>query len=193
MGQHIKIAVKMVLITTILLGIIYPLVVTCLGQLLFHKQANGSLITQGNRVLGSELIGQSFTAPGLFHSRPSAAGQSGYDPTASGGSNLSPTSKVLVARVRADVDSVVAENPGLQKGNVPVDMVTASASGLDPDITPANAYAQAARVARIRGLSEPEVRDAIKKHTTSRQFGILGEPRVNVLKLNLALQNMKTK
>jgi potassium-transporting ATPase KdpC subunit len=186
MGRHAAIAVKLLLINVILLGLAYPLAITGLGRMLFPKQANGSLIHRNGRAIGSELIGQSFAGPGYFHPRPSAAG-TGYDASASGGSNLSPTSKALNDRVRSEGERLIADNPGLAKGRIPVDMVTTSASGLDPDISPANAYAQAARIARARTISEARLRGLIAANTTGRQFGILGEPRVNVLKLNLAL------
>jgi K+-transporting ATPase ATPase C chain len=186
MFKHTMIAVKMVLICTVLFGIVYPLVITGLGQVLFPKQANGSLVHGSGRVVGSDLLGQSFAGAGYFHPRPSAAG-SGYDASASGGSNLAPTSKTLTDRVRSDSGKLIAENPGLKKGAIPVDMVTTSASGLDPDISPANAYAQAPRIAAARRMTESSVRGLISANTTGRQFGILGEWRVNVLKLNLAL------
>lgn len=192
MSRHTMIAVKMVLIFTVLLGFVYPMVVTGLAQALFPKQANGSLIRRDGQVIGSELLGQAFAGPRYFHPRPSAAG-SGYDATASGGSNLAPTSKVLIDRVRSDSDKLIAENPGLKRGAVPVDMVTTSASGLDPDISPANAYAQAARVAGARRVPEAEVRGLIAANTTGRQFGILGEQRVNVLNLNLALDAARSR
>ena len=177
-------AILMTLVTTILLGLIYPLVVTGLAQVIFPHQANGSLIkNQAGEVIGSELIGQPFAAPGYFVSRPSAAGN-GYDAGASGGSNLGPTSQKLIDRVKADVEKYTAENPGKP---IPIDLVTTSASGLDPHISPANAEFQAPRVAKERGLSETEVRQIIAKYTDGRQFGFLGEPRVNVLMMNLEL------
>jgi K+-transporting ATPase ATPase C chain len=176
----------MAFITLVILGLAYPLVMTGLAQVIFPKQANGSLIRQGNRVIGSELIGQRFSRPEYFHPRPSAAGK-GYDATASGGSNLGPTSRKLDAAVKANTRTAIQENPGLKLGHVPVDMVTASGSGLDPDISAANAYAQAARVAKARGISETRVRMLIRSHVTDRQFGVLGERRVNVLAINRAL------
>jgi len=186
MWRHTLVAIRLTLLTTVLLGLIYPLVITGLAQLLFPRQANGSLIIADNRVIGSELIGQDFTRPGYFHPRPSAAG-SGYDPTASGGSNFGPTSRKLAERVAASVSELIRENPGLRPGKIPVDMVTTSASGLDPDVSPADAYAQVARVAKGRRMSEDRVRMLVESNVTGRQFGFLGEPRVNVLRLNRAL------
>jgi len=186
MWKHAQIALKLVLVTTLLLGVAYPLLITGLAQVLFPRQANGSLLRREGGVIGSALIGQQFTRPGYFHPRPSAAGN-GYDAAASGGSNLGPTSRALAARVSADIGRLRYENRNLLPGHIPADMVTASASGLDPDITRANAEAQAPRVARERGLSEADVRRLIASIASDRQFGLLGEPRVNVLRLNLAL------
>jgi K+-transporting ATPase ATPase C chain len=186
MWRHALVAVRLTLLTTVLLGLIYPLAMTGLAQLLFPRQASGSLIVEGNRLIGSDLIGQQFTGREYFHPRPSAAG-SGYDAAASGGSNLGPTSVRLAERIAASVSELCRENPGLRRGNIPADMVTASASGLDPDISPANAHAQVARVAGARGMSEDAVKMLVERNVTGRQFGLLGEPRVNVLRLNHAL------
>jgi K+-transporting ATPase ATPase C chain len=177
MWRHTLVAIRLTLLTTVLLGLIYPLLITGLAQLIFPRQANGSLIVADNRVIGSELIGQRFTRPEYFHSRPSA----------SGGSNLGPTSRRLAERAAASVSELTRENPGLERGEIPVDMVTASASGLDPDLSPANAYAQVARVAKARRMSEDNVKMLVESNVTGRQFGFLGEPRVNVLRLNRAL------
>jgi potassium-transporting ATPase KdpC subunit len=183
MKKNALTAIWFTLVTTVIFGLLYPLSVTGLAQLLFHGRANGQLIERNGRVIGSRLIGQSFTGPAYFHSRPSAAG-AGYDPTASTGSNLGPTNKTLIDRVKAGVREAQAENPSTP---VPVDLVTASGSGLDPDISPAAAEFQVPRVARERHINENEVRILVWQRTVGRQFGFLGEPRVNVLELNLAL------
>ena len=189
MKQNLKIAILMTIVTTVLLGLIYPLVVTGLAQLLFRDKANGQLVSRNGEVVGSRIIGQAFVGPGYLHSRLSAAGAgNGYDAANSGGSNLGPTNQHLIDRVKADVARLQAENPGQP---VPVDLVTTSASGLDPDITPAGAEFQVPRVARERSLSEDQVRQIIDQHTSRRQIGFLGEPRVNVLEVNLALDQMK--
>ena len=182
-------AILMTLVTTVLLGLIYPLVVTGLAQVIFPHQANGSLIkNQAGEIVGSELIGQPFAAPGYFTPRPSAAGAAGYDAGASSGSNLGPTNQKLIDRIKADVEKYQAENPG---ASVPIDLVTTSASGLDPHVSPANAEFQIPRVARTRGLSQEQVRQIVARFTEDRQFGFLGEPRVNVLLLNLELDEQK--
>jgi potassium-transporting ATPase KdpC subunit len=183
MKKNLITAVLMTVVTTILLGLVYPLVVTGIAQALFHDKANGQLITRNGVVVGSRIIGQPFSSPQYFHSRPSAAGN-GYDAGNSGGSNLGPTNQKLVDRVKGDAATLQAENPGKP---VPVDLVTTSGSGLDPDITPAAAYYQVGRVAKARGVSEDALKPLIAKHTQGRQFGFLGEERVNVLELNLDL------
>ena len=176
-------AIAMTVVLTVLLGIVYPLVVTGLARVMFPAKAGGSLIQKNGKVIGSSLIGQPFTGPGYFHSRPSAAG-AGYDATASAGTNLGPTSQKLMDNVKSAAESLREENP---TAPVPIDLVTASASGLDPHITPAAAEFQAPRVARERSLNEESVRQLVREHTEGRQFGLLGEPRVNVLELNLKL------
>ena len=183
MMKNLITAVLMTIVTTILFGLVYPLVLTGLAQVIFPDQANGQLIkgADGN-VIGSRLIGQPFSSPGYFRSRPSAAGASGYDAGASSGSNLGPTNQILIDRVKADVEKLKTENPGKP---VPVDLVTTSGSGLDPHISPAAAEFQVARVARERGVNEEQVRQIVGAHTQGRQFGFLGEPVVNVLELNL--------
>lgn len=183
MKKNFLIAVWFTLVTTILFGLVYPLVITGLSQILFPDKANGQLIQRNGKLVGSSIIGQNFSGPGYFHSRPSAAG-TGYDPTASGGSFLGPTNKALMERVKADVQKDQAEN---RSQPIPIDLVTASGSGLDPDISPAAAEFQIPRVERERGMSEAEVRALVAKHTLGRQFGFLGEPRVRVLELNLDL------
>jgi K+-transporting ATPase ATPase C chain len=183
MKKNLITSVLMTIVTTVLLGIIYPLVVTGLAQLFFKDKANGQLIVQSGKVVGSRIIGQAFVGPGYFHSRPSAAGN-GYDAANSNGSQLGPTNQHLIDRVKTDVASNQADNPGQP---VPVDLVTASASGLDPDISPAASAFQVPRVAKERGIGAGELQQLIATHTEGRQLGFLGEPRVNVLELNLDL------
>jgi len=178
-------SVLMLVFMTVLLGLAYPFVVWGIAQVAFPHQANGSLIERDGKVIGSELIGQNFTSAKYFHGRPSAAGN-GYDASASGGSNLGPTSEKLIDRVKADSETRAAENPGAA---VPADMLTTSGSGLDPHISPAAAEFQVARVAAARGLSVMQIRGMIAEFTEARTFGLLGEARVNVLKLNLALDS----
>jgi K+-transporting ATPase ATPase C chain len=185
--KNLKISVLMTIVTTIILGIIYPLAVTAFAQMLFHDKANGQLIRQGDDIVGSKIIGQPFTSDRYFHSRPSAAGN-GYDAANSSGSNLGPTSQKLIDRMKGDTATLQTENPNTP---VPVDLVTTSASGLDPDITPAAAYFQVARIARVRSMSEDQVRSLVASHIQGRQFGFFGEPRVNVLELNLDLDKEK--
>jgi potassium-transporting ATPase KdpC subunit len=179
-------AIRFSLLTTLIFGIGYPLLVTGIAGTLFPHKAAGSLILKNDEVVGSELLAQSFTSDRYFHPRPSAAGN-GYDATSSGGSNLAQSNAKLVQRIQGDIDKMAAENPGHP---VPIDAVTTSGSGLDPDITPDNAFFQAQRIAKARGLSEGQVRQAIQQHTAGRTFGVLGEPRVNVLELNLALDQL---
>jgi K+-transporting ATPase ATPase C chain len=187
MKDNLRIAIIFTLVTTLIFGVLYPLVVTGFAQLFFPSQANGELIVKNGQAIGSRLIGQPFSSDKYFHPRPSAAGN-GYDPVApsGGASNLAPTNKALLDRVNSDVQKLRVENPSAP---IPVDLVTTSGSGLDPDISPAAAEFQIPRVARVRGISEQALRAFVDKHTTGRQFGFLGEPRVNVLELNLELDS----
>ena len=188
MKKNLFISILFTLVTAVMFGLIYPLAVTGIAQMIFPAKANGQLIQKDGKVVGSRIIGQAFTGPGYFHSRPSAAGMgNGYDSTASGGSNLGPTSKALNDRVSAQVKDLHAENPSAP---VPVDLVTTSGSGLDPDISPASAEFQIPRVVKERGMSETDVRSLIARHTEGRQFGFLGESHVNVLELNLDLDSV---
>jgi K+-transporting ATPase ATPase C chain len=185
MKKNLLVAVLFTLVTTVMFGLIYPLVVTGLAQLLFPSKANGQLIQKNGKIVGSSIIGQAFTGPGYFHSRPSAAGTgNGYDPTSSSGSNLGPTNKMLIDRVSGSVRTLQPENPSTP---IPVDLATTSGSGLDPDISPAAADFQVPRIASERKMSEADVRQLIAAHTSGRQLGFLGEPRVNVIELNLDL------
>jgi K+-transporting ATPase ATPase C chain len=183
MKKNLITAILMTVATTILLGIVYPLVVTALAQLIFPKQANGQLIQKDGRIIGSSIIAQGFSSPAYFHPRPSFAGN-GYDPTSTNGSQLGPTNQKLIDRVKGDVANAQAENPS---ATVPIDLVTGSASGLDPHITPATAEFQLPRVAKERGTTVEQLRALVQRHTEDRQFGFLGEARVNVLELNLEL------
>jgi K+-transporting ATPase ATPase C chain len=182
-GRNLRVAFLMTVATTLLLGVAYPLAITSLAQVLFPDQANGQLIERDGTVIGSRLIGQGFSSPGYFHSRPSAT-STPYDAANSGGSQLGPTNKKLIDAVKANVDAARKDNPDAP---VPIDLVTASASGFDPHLSPAAADFQVPRVARERGMSETDVRRLVGAHTAPRQLGFLGEPRVNVLELNLAL------
>ncbi|HWY09294.1 MAG TPA: potassium-transporting ATPase subunit KdpC [Candidatus Acidoferrales bacterium] len=187
MKKELILALRFTLVTTLVFGLIYPLVVTGLSKMLFPKQAAGSLIEKNGRVVGSKLIGQSFSADKYFHSRPSAAG-TGYDASASSPSNLAPTNQALLDRVKSDVAKLQQENPGVP---IPTDLVTASGSGLDPEISPAAADFQILRVAKARGISVDSLKAMVARHTQARTIGIFGEPRVNVLELNLDLDSLK--
>jgi K+-transporting ATPase ATPase C chain len=185
MRKNLIISIVYTAVTAVLLGIVYPLLMTGLAQVFFHDQANGQLLTENNTIIGSRIIGQAFIGDRYFHSRPSAAGN-GYDASSSGGSNFGPTNKKYVDRVAGDVAALQTTSPGQ---SVPIDLVTSSGSGLDPDITPAAAEFQIQQVAKARGMSEEKVKALVAKNTTERQFGVLGESRVNVLELNLDLDN----
>jgi K+-transporting ATPase ATPase C chain len=187
MRKELIVALRFTLVTTVFFGLLYPLGVTGLSKMLFPKQAAGSLIEKNGRVVGSRLIGQSFTSEKYFHSRPSAAGN-GYDAGASSPSNLAPTNQALIDRVKSDVAKLQQENPGAA---IPVDLVTSSGSGLDPEISPAAAEFQIPRVAKARGLSVESVKALVARHTQARTWDIFGEPRVNVLELNLDLDSLK--
>ena len=185
MKKNLLIALWFTVVTTVMFGVLYPLAITGLAHVLFPDRASGQLIERNGKIVGSRIIGQSFSGPGYFHSRPSSAG-TGYDATSSSGSNLGPTNKTLLDRVKADVEKAHQEN---SSALIPADLVTASGSGLDPDISPASAEFQIPRVARERHLAESDLRALVARYTQPRQFGILGEPRVNVLQLNLALDS----
>jgi K+-transporting ATPase ATPase C chain len=186
MLSELKPAILITIVLTVVTGLMYPLAVTGIAQAVFPKQANGSLVERNGAVIGSELIGQNFAKPEYFHPRPSAAGSAGYDATASGGSNLGPTNPALNDRLTKDAAQFRKDNPDFTDP-IPADAITTSGSGLDPDISPANAMAQAARVAKARGIARDKVEDLVRANTQARDLGVLGEPRVNVLKLNLAL------
>jgi len=185
MLQQLMPALRFTVVLTVLTGLIYPAIVTGLAKAIFPSQSAGSLIERDGKVIGSKVIGQKFTKPEYFHGRPSAAGD-GYDAASSSGSNFGPTNQKLIDRMKADIAAFRHENPE-SKGTLPADLVAASASGLDPHISPASAYAQVERVARARGIQVSEVQRLVDEHTEGRQMGLLGEPRVNVLRLNLAL------
>jgi potassium-transporting ATPase KdpC subunit len=189
--MRFMVAIKMTIVLTVLTGIIYPLAMVGLAHVLFPAQAEGSLLYRNGTVVGSSLMGQNFKSPGYFHSRPSAAGNNGYDPTSSSGSNLGPTNKSLIDSVKGRLKSVLEENPGTQPSQVPVDIVTASGSGLDPEISPAAAELQVARVAKAQGVSQNAVRALVSTYTRPRLGGFLGEPGVSVLELNLALDELR--
>jgi len=187
MKKNFLISLWFTLVTTVMFGLLYPLSVTGLAQIFFRDKANGQLIRNSNgKIVGSRIIGQSFIGSGYFRARPSNAG-AGYDATSSGGSNLGPTNKALIERVRGDVQKLQTENPSVP---VPIDLITSSASGLDPDISPAAAEFQVPRIARERHISESDLRAIVARKTAGRQFGFLGEPRVNVLELNLELDRL---
>jgi potassium-transporting ATPase KdpC subunit len=189
MIKHLAVAFRVTIVSIVLLGLIYPLVMTALAQAIFPRQANGSLVTVNGKIVGSAIIGQLWTKPQYFHGRPSAAGK-GYDPTATGGTNLGPTSKKLIASTKTTIAQLEKENPDA-KGPPPIDLVTSSGSGIDPDISPEAAYWEAPRVAKARHMSLPALDVIVAQHVEGRTFGFLGEPRVNVLELNLALDGLK--
>src|SRR5437762_13971512 len=187
MKKNLLIAVWFTLVTTVMFGLIAPIGITAVAQLCFHDRADGQLISKNGKIVGSRIIGQAFTGPAYFHSRPSNAG-TGYDSTSSGGSNLAPTNKNLLERVKGDVQKLQAENPNAA---IPVDMVTASGSGLDPDISPAAAEFQIPRVAHTRGMNEADVRALVRRHTRGRDLALLGEPHVNVVERNLEMDSLR--
>jgi K+-transporting ATPase ATPase C chain len=193
--RHVRLiltAAKVTVILTLFTGLAYPLAMCGLANLLFPSQAQGSLVVHAGRIVGSQLVGQNFSSPGYFHGRPSAAGAKGYDAAASGGSNLGPTNRALINTVAQRVKAVLAQNPGARAGQIPVDLVTASGSGLDPEISPAAAEFQVPRVAQARHTSVQRVRELVRRYTRPRWAGIFGEPGVNVLMLNLALDEAES-
>ncbi|MBV9737192.1 MAG: potassium-transporting ATPase subunit KdpC [Candidatus Eremiobacteraeota bacterium] len=190
MIKHLGISLRLTILTVIVFGLMYPFAMTGIAQLIFPKQANGSLVSVNGNIVASDIIGQLWTKPQYFHGRPSAAGKNGYDPTSTGGTNLGPTSKKLISTTKTTIAQLRKENPDAS-GPPPMDLVTSSASGIDPDISPEGAYYQAARVAKARGLAVARVNTLIAQHTKGRTLGFLGEPRVNVTELNLALQNLR--
>lgn len=189
MLKHLSVALRITIASIIVFGLIYPFAMTGLAQLLFPNQANGSLVRVNGKVIGSDIIGQLWTKPQYFHGRPSAAGKNGYDPTSTGGTNLGPTSKKLIDATRSAIASLKKENPDAASP-IPMDLITSSGSGIDPDISPAAAYYQAPRVAKLRGVPVDRVNSLISSHVHGRELGFLGEPHVNVLELNLALDTL---
>jgi potassium-transporting ATPase KdpC subunit len=188
--MRVWVAIKMTLVLTVLTGIVYPVAMVGLAHLFFPAQADGSLLVRNGHVIGSALLAQNFSSPRYFHGRPSAAGETGYDAARSSGSNLGPTNKTLIEIVRARASTLREHEPGINHGQIPIDLVTASGSGLDPEISPAAAEIQIPRIANARGLSEAAVRLLVRTYTRGRTLGILGEPGVNILQLNLALDNL---
>ncbi|MGZ3521771.1 MAG: potassium-transporting ATPase subunit KdpC [Vulcanimicrobiaceae bacterium] len=186
MLQHLGTSLRMTIVSVVLLGLVYPFAMTGIAQAIFPKQANGSLVEINGKVVGSDIIGQLWTKPQYFHGRPSAAGKNGYDPTATGGTNLGPTSKKLIDSTKATIAQLEKDNPDAG-GPPPIDLVTSSASGIDPDISPEAAYYQAPRIAKARNMSLDAVKATIESHLQGCELGLLGEPHVNVLELNLAL------
>jgi potassium-transporting ATPase KdpC subunit len=188
--QHLRTAVIFTVVTVVVLGLVYPAVMTGIALIVFPSQANGSLVSVNGKVVGSDIIGQLFTKPQYFHGRPSAAGKNGYDPTSTGGTNLGPTSKKLIDATRVTIAALKKENPDATEP-VPMDLVTTSASGIDPDISPAGAFYQVMRVAKARHLEVARVRSLVDAHIHPREMGFLGEPHVNVLELNIALDHLQ--
>ncbi len=192
MLQQMATALRVTILSIVLLGFVYPFVMTGLAQAIFPRQANGDYVTANGKIVGSEIIGQLWTKPQYFHGRPSAAGKNGYDPTATSGTNLGPSSKKLIAATKAAIAALKKENPDA-RGPIPIDLVTSSASGIDPDISPEGAYYQAPRIAGARGITVAAVDRLITRHVKDRTWGILGNPRVNVLELNMALDSVASR